>query len=477
MTVLRICGFFVLVFLVGVPHTGAQGLELNDDGRQLILQARQAFDSDLRNQPLVIDAAIQDYVDSICRKLMSTGDTIPSGVTLQVTVIDSPKPTVYSYVDGHLVVSSGLVFGLENEAQLAGVLASQMAYLSEGYYLALYQQIKAAERRKGRTAIAGAIFGVLLDSAVDYTVQAQGIDLTESIISGDATYSETMKRLAAIETAHGAYYSIKDVINSMPTKDAQGRAIDPRLQFEPVADAQGMILCVQSGYDPVQCARGWTNIQRLDHDWLKQEQQAMGAFAEQIRAQQRLIESNLQNLRQQMGDTGLVQTPSYVQPSKAQFVAGLTNMQEVKEATAGSGMKVGQQTYMDFITHILLPRAQGALAEDRYDEAHQDFATLYARGVRTAPVAYGLAKSELGDFAFGASPAQVKRAEKAYREAARLDPKYAAPYRGLAELYSDTEDYEAAVEAWRIFLKLAPGTHDRAKIERQIKTLERKAKR
>ncbi len=49
MTVLRICGFFVLVLLVGVPHTGAQGLELNDDGRQLILQARQAFDSDLRN--------------------------------------------------------------------------------------------------------------------------------------------------------------------------------------------------------------------------------------------------------------------------------------------------------------------------------------------------------------------------------------------------------------------------------------------
>ena len=475
---LRIYGFCFLVFLwAGAPLTGAQGLELNDDGRQLISQARQAFDGDLRDQPLVIDAAIQNYVDSICRKLMSAGNTLPTGVALQVAVIDSPKPMVYSYTDGHLVVSSGLVFGLENEAQLAGVLASQMAYLSEGYYLALYQQIKAAERRKGRTAIAGAIFGVLLDSAVDYTVQVQGIDLTDDIISGEATYSDTMKRLAAIETAHGTYYSIKDVIENMPAKDSQGRAIDPRLQFEPVADAQGMILCARSGYDPAQCARGWANIQRLDHDLLKQEQQAMGAFAEQVRAQQRLIDSNLQNLRKQMGDTGLVQTPSHVQPSKAQFVAGLTNMQEVKEATVGGGMKVGQRAYLDFIAHILLPRAQAALGEERYDDAHQDFATIYARGVRSAPVAYGLAKSELGDFAFGASPAQVERAEKAYREAARLDPKYAAPYRGLAELYSDTEDYEAAVEAWRTFLKLAPGADDRAKIERQIKTLQRKAKR
>ena len=475
---LRIYGFCFLVFFWALaPLNDAQGLELNDDGRQLITQARQAYDGDLRDQPLVLDAAIQNYVDSICRKLMSVGTTPSAGVAFQVAVIDSPKPMVYSYTDGHLVVSSGLVFGLENEAQLAGVLAPQMAYLSEGYYLALYQQVKATERRKGRTAIAGAIFGVLLDSAVDYTVQVQGIELTDDIISGEATYSDTMKRLAAIETAHGAYYSIKDVIENMPAKDSQGRAIDPRLQFEPVADAQGMILCARSGYDPAQCARGWANIQRLDHDLLKQEQQAMGAFGEQIRAQQRLIDSNLQNLRQQMGETGLVQTPSHVQPSKAQFVAGLTNMKEVKEATAGSGMKVGQQTYMDFITHILLPRAQAALAEERYDDAHQDFAALYDRGVRSAFVAYGLAKSELGDFAFGASPAALKRAEKAYREASRLDPQFADPYRGLAELYSDTEDYEAAVEAWRTFLKLAPDADDRAKIERQIKTLQRKAKR
>ena len=110
-------------------------------------------------------------------------------------------------------------------------------------------------------------------------------------------------------------------------------------------------------------------------------------------------------------------------------------------------------------------------------DAHGDFKQLYDLGVRTAPVAYGLAKSELGDFAFGASPAELKRAEKAYREAARLDPTFAAPFRGLAELYSDTDDYEEAADAWRTYLKLAPDTEDRAKITRKIKTLERKAKR
>ena len=262
----------------------------------------------------------------------------------------------------------------------------------------------------------------------------------------------------------------------MPSKDAQGRAIDPRLQFEPVADAQGMILCAKAGYDPQACARGWENVQRINHRLLKEEQQMMGAFAEQMRVQRSLMESNLQRLQQQMGDTGLVQTPSHAQPSRAQFVAGLVNLEEVRAATKSPAAS-GDREYQEFIRKALLPGAQAALAEERYEAAHKDFQTLYERGVRTAQVAYGLAKSQLGDFAFGASPAEQKAAEKAYFEAARMDSKFAEPYRGLAELYGDTENYEKAVKAWRTYLKLAPGAEDRIKIERKIRMLERKAQR
>ena len=110
-------------------------------------------------------------------------------------------------------------------------------------------------------------------------------------------------------------------------------------------------------------------------------------------------------------------------------------------------------------------------------DAHKNFQILYNLGVRSAPVAYGMAKSTLGDFAFGASPGDLKAAEKLYREAARLDPTFAEPYRGLAELYGDSDEYEKAIEAWQAFLKLAPQARDRKKIERKIKTLKRKAQR
>jgi tetratricopeptide (TPR) repeat protein len=116
------------------------------------------------------------------------------------------------------------------------------------------------------------------------------------------------------------------------------------------------------------------------------------------------------------------------------------------------------------------------MEDENYEKAYINYKALWNKGLHAAPVAYGMAKCKLGDFAFGASEAEKKEAEKAYREAARLDPKYAMPYKGLAELYSDWERYEDAVEAYRAYLKLNPKA-DRKRIERKIKVLERKANR
>lgn len=112
----------------------ADVLTLNEDGYNLIQQAREAYDSDMDDRPVVTDPAIRNYVQKVAEDLLFQGNPVAKGVQLSVTVIDSPKPEVYTYIDGHLVLSSGLVYGLDNEAQLAGVLASQMAHLSEGYY-------------------------------------------------------------------------------------------------------------------------------------------------------------------------------------------------------------------------------------------------------------------------------------------------------------------------------------------------------
>ncbi len=132
---------------------------------------------------------------------------------------------------------------------------------------------------------------------------------------------------------------------------------------------------------------------------------------------------------------------------------------------------------MAFLKRTILPRAQKALEEENYERAYADYRALYYKGIRSAPIAYGLAKSKLGDFAFGASDREKREAEKRYREAARLDPNYAMPYKGLGELYEDWERYDEAAQAYGKYLKLAPKAKDRKRIERKIRVLKRKASR
>jgi tetratricopeptide (TPR) repeat protein len=148
----------------------------------------------------------------------------------------------------------------------------------------------------------------------------------------------------------------------------------------------------------------------------------------------------------------------------------------VRQAASGRGEK-GEKTFREFLQAVLVARAEEALEKEAFERAAGDYQILYDRGIRTAPVAYGLAKSRLGGFAFAASEAEKRGAEQAYREAAALDPNYGAPYRGLGELYEDWERYGEAADAYRQYLKLEPNVPDRSRIQRKIEVLQRKASR
>ncbi|MGA1794949.1 MAG: M48 family metalloprotease [bacterium] len=466
--------FFIMILLVSAR---GMALELNADGRALIKEATQAYHTDMRDRPTLSDAQILGYAQGVVTKLTSAGKQPPGGVTLSVTLIESPRPELYAYVDGHVVMTTGLLFAMDNEAQLAGVLAHEIAHVCEGYYVDMYQEIKAGERRQRNKALAGALFGSLLDVAVDYAVELEDVRQTDRMFSGETTYRETMKRMAAVGAAQSAYYSIKDVIRSIPSKDEGGNPIDPRFQFEAVADAQGMEYLALAGYDTSEAAKGWDHVHQITSRMAREEEQALGPWASQLRETRGLMEMNMQRLRQSLGASGLVQTISDSSPTRSQFVEKLTNLQEVQAAQKSHGSQKRQAEYVQFLKQALLPRAEQAMGKERYEQALQDYTTLYEKGIRTAPIAYGVAKCMLGDFAFGASPAEKKQAEALYRESMRLDAKYAPAYRGLGELYDDWERYEDAAQAYRNYLKVSPKAGDRERVERKIKTLERKASR
>jgi tetratricopeptide (TPR) repeat protein len=461
--------------LLTVP--GLWAIEVNEDGRALIMEAQQAYESDMRDRPVVTDASVHGYADTIVKSLVPKSKNLPAGVRLSTTILESPDPELYSYADGHVVMTMGFLYAMENEAQLAGVLAHEVANAVEGYYISMYQEIKANERAERAKAAAGALFGTLLDVAVDYAVDVEGIRQEEKLFRGEQTYGETMKRMAAVGAAQSTYYGIKDVIDNVPDKDENGQWLDPRMRFEVVADAQGMEYTALAGYEPAESAKGWQNLYRLKSEMIQERDRAMGQFAEQMRQMQGLMQINMQRMRQSLGATGLVQTRNDINPTRAEFVGTLVSLQEVQNAVAARKPTKGVAPYRKFLTGSLLPRAERAMKDEQYEKAHTAYKMLWNKGVKTAPVAYGMAKCRLGDFAFGASESEKEAAESAYLEAIKLDKRYALPYKGLGELYDDWERYDEAVTAYKNYLKLDPKAKDRNRIERKIKTLKRKAER
>lgn len=455
----------------------ALAIEVNDDGRELIQQAAVAYAGDMRDRPVVTDPVVTGYVDKLARSLIPEGKKVPEGVTLTVTVIESERPELYSYTDGHIVITTGALYSMQNEAQLAGILSHEVAHVVEGHYIGMYQQIKAAERRERYKAAAGAVFSSLLDVAVDYAVDVEEIKQSERLFKGEATYSETMKRMAAVHAARGAYYSVKDVVDAIPAKDESGQWLDPRQRFEAVADVQGMEYVALAGYDAGEVSNGWGSIQKIHSQQAREREQAMGAFGGQVRQMQSMMELSMQRLRQSLGSLGLVQTISDAPDSRAVFVSKLTNLKEVEEARAKHGSSKGSASYLAFVRKVLLPKAEKALAEERYDEAYPAFNNLYRRGDHSPAILYGVAKSKLGDFAFSASEADKRAAEKLYRQAAAADKRYALPYRGLGELYEDWERYGEAADAYATYLKRAPRASDASRIKRKVTLMKRKAAR
>ncbi len=474
---LRISGLSVVMgvlSLLWVVEMQASVIEVNNDGRALIAQGAQAYAEEMRDRPVVTDEAYMSYLHKVMKKLQGN-DKPPAGVVPRITVINAPAPQVYSYADGNIVITSAAVLSADNEAQLAALMAHEMAHVMDGHYILLYQKIKAAERKQRILATAGAIFGAVLDSAVDYAAEVESAKQMDRVMKGEETYLSAMESQAKIGAAQSAYYGVKEAIANIPEKDAKGDRIDPRQRFEVVADIQSMVLLAKAGYDPSQASGAWKNVRDLSSSRIAEKEQVLGDMAEQLKQIQAMMRMMQQQMQTSLGQSGLTRTIGDTPPSRPQLVAGYVGLKEVREALKGAQGNQGAKPYRRFISKVLLPRAERLMDEERYQQAEADYRNLYRKGFRDAPVLYGVAKCALGDFAFAASEGEKKEAEKLFIEATKKDRKYAASWKALGELYEDWERYEDAMAAYRGYLKSAPSARDRKKIQRKIKSLKRKA--
>ncbi len=126
----------LLVWLPSIPAAAERQIsdtpDLNDLRVRFLTEAteirigRRASRRFERRNSLVEDVAVQEYVDRIAQTIATS-----SGVTVPVTikVVDATEVNAVSFPGGFLYVSRGLILEVDDEAEIAAVLAHEIAHV------------------------------------------------------------------------------------------------------------------------------------------------------------------------------------------------------------------------------------------------------------------------------------------------------------------------------------------------------------
>ena len=118
--------------LITAAVASAQTIDLNDMRVKVQTRARemtigrQASRRFERTARLVKDPAVLAYVDGIAQTVARNSD---SAVPITIKVVDSTEVNAFSYPGGFLYINSGLIAAVDDEAEIAAVIAHEIAHV------------------------------------------------------------------------------------------------------------------------------------------------------------------------------------------------------------------------------------------------------------------------------------------------------------------------------------------------------------
>ncbi len=109
---------------------------------------------------VIEDPLLDSYLNDLGIRLMSSA----SGTRFapQLIIVDNPMINAFTVPGGYIAIFSGLMLATENESELAGVVAHEIAHATQRHIA----QMVAAQTGNSMTAVAGFIAGILL-GAID----------------------------------------------------------------------------------------------------------------------------------------------------------------------------------------------------------------------------------------------------------------------------------------------------------------------
>lgn len=200
---------FILAMLAGLcgcattslPSVSAKDFAFEEDEKRLWNRCEEEERAIAKSGVLYRDRGLESYLNDVARKLVSA--EIIARIPFRILVVNNPYCNAFALPNGHVYVHTGILARMENEAQLATLLAHEMTHATHRHHLREYR----GARNKS----------VFLAS-------------TRSIIGGLPAIGELSRVLGEIS----AKASISGYSRELETE----------------ADMEGIKLVVKAGYDP-----------------------------------------------------------------------------------------------------------------------------------------------------------------------------------------------------------------------------------
>jgi predicted Zn-dependent protease len=190
-----------------LPPATSKDLSMEVDERDLWAQSREIRQAMERGGFVYRDEALDGYLNGVVRKLHSgaTLDRIP----FEVMVVKDPSMNAFALPDGAMYIHLGILARMENEAQLATLLAHETTHSTHRH------SIRTLRTARNKSALYSAIFG------------------------GGGPAGAAFGWLGTMASVSGY-----------------------QREMEAEADTEGMRLIVEAGYDPQEAVRLFSLLKR-----------------------------------------------------------------------------------------------------------------------------------------------------------------------------------------------------------------------
>jgi beta-barrel assembly-enhancing protease len=418
------------------PSPEAQNFKFSEPDLELLRQV-DALDQQIADHGLLyVDPEVEAYIQRIGCSVVPAH--VPERVTWRFRVLRDPVPNAFALANGSVYINTGMLSRLENEAQLAGVLAHEVTHVVNRHTYRSFNDM----RRKY----------VMVD-----VFQAATSAAPLAGANGPAMFAlGNLVPLAVVQTTFGY-----------------------RRELEHDADVYAVRLLAKAGYDPKQMAHALDLLRHgpevdlsvhpifwADHPRLEARVKDTTALAEQLQGQAAAgrIEDTAYtaatrnairhdaNLDLILGRprtaVAIAKRLISLEPNNAEYYALLG---DAYRALGGRSPE---------------PKAE-ELTNKGKDEARKKLRDLtpteYEKALLARPG--GLEQWHANSAA----------AERAFARALELDSKNPAAHRGLGFLYEDENRPADAITQLKTYLELAPEARDAHQVELRIESLQRKS--